>query len=47
MFLIREDIEDNSEIIFSYFLMKTYFVTPHWNCLQETILMLGHKICFY
>ena len=26
---------------------KTYVVTPHWNRLNETVLMMGHKICFY
>ena len=27
--------------------MKTYVVTPHKNRLSETVLMMGHKICFY
>ena len=27
--------------------MKTYVVTPHKNRLDETVLMMGHKICFY
>ena len=27
--------------------MKTYVVTPHYNRLDETVLMMGHKICFY
>ena len=27
--------------------MKTYVVTPHYNRLDETVLMVGHKICFY
>ena len=26
--------------------MKTYIVTPHSNCLDETILTKGHNICF-
>ena len=26
--------------------MKTYVVTPHWNCLGKTILMMGHNIGF-
>ena len=26
--------------------MKTYVVTPHWNRLDGTLLMKGHKICF-
>ena len=35
------------EDIFSYFSMKTYDVTPHQNRLDETVLKMGHKICFY
>ena len=27
--------------------MKTYVVTPHYNRHNETVLMMGHKICFY
>ena len=27
--------------------MKTYVVTPHLNRLNETVLMMGQKICFY
>ena len=27
--------------------MKTYVVTPHKNRFSETVLMMGHKICFY
>ena len=30
---------------FSYFSTKTYVVTPHQNRLDETVLMMGHKIC--
>ena len=41
------DIEDNSEIIFSYFPSKTYVVTPHYNRLTETVLTRGHNACFY
>ena len=26
--------------------MKTYVVTPYWNRLFETVLMMGHNICF-
>ena len=26
--------------------MKTYVVTPHLNCLNKTVLMMGHKISF-
>ena len=37
---------DNSKIIFSYFSTKTYVVTPHYNRLDETVLMMAHKICF-
>ena len=36
------DIEDN----FSYFSMKTYAATPHLNHFDETVLKMGHKICF-
>ena len=27
--------------------MKTYDVIPHKNRLDETVLMMSHKICFY
>ena len=27
--------------------MKTYVVTPHSNRLDETVLIMGHKICFH
>ena len=33
--------EDN----FSYFSLKPYVVTPHLNCLDETVQMRGHHIC--
>ena len=39
---IRGGTRDN----FSYFSMKTYIVTHHWNCLDETVLMRGHNISF-
>ena len=26
--------------------MKTYVVTPHENRLGETVLMIGHNVCF-
>ena len=38
----RGEIKDN----FSSFSMKTYVVTPHYNRLDETVLMMSHKICF-
>ena len=44
---IREGMEDNSVVIFSYFSVKTYVVTPHYNRLGEMVLMMGHKVCFY
>ena len=25
--------------------MKTYVVTPHYNRINETILMMGHNVC--
>ena len=31
---------------FSYFSWKPYAVTPHLNCLVETVQMRGHNICF-
>ena len=34
-------------IIFSYFSLKPYVVTPHLNRLVETVQMRGHNICFY
>ena len=39
----RGKFKDN----FSYFSTKTYVVTTHLNHLAETVLMVGHKICFY
>ena len=27
--------------------IKTYAVTSHLNCLSETVLLMGHNICFY
>ena len=44
---IRGGIEDNSKVTFSYFSMKIYVVTPHKNRLNETVLMVGHKIYSY
>ena len=38
----RGEIKDN----FSSFSMKTYVVTSHYNRLDETVLMMSHKICF-
>ena len=32
---------------FFYFSTKIYIVTPHQNRLNETVPMMGHKICFY
>ena len=32
---------------FFYFLLKPYVVTPHLNCLIETVQMSGHNLCFY
>ena len=31
---------------FLYFSMKTYVVTPHENCLEETVLMMSHSFVF-
>ena len=33
-------------MFFSYFSRKTYDVTPHLNCLDKTVLMMGHNIHF-
>ena len=41
--LIGRRLRDN----FSYFSLKPYVVTPHLNCLTETVQMRGHNICFY
>ena len=30
----------------SYFSMKTYVVTPHQNCLDKTVLVMGQSLCF-
>ena len=38
-------IEDEDN--FSYYSKKTYVKTPHWNRLDEMVLMMGHKMCFY
>ena len=43
---IRGGIEDNSKIVF-YCSTKTYVMTPHKNHLDQMVLMMGHKICFY
>ena len=43
----REGNKDKSKIKLYYFSMETYVVTPHWKRLGETVLMRGHKICFY
>ena len=29
------------------FSLKPYVVTPHLNRLDKTVLIVGHKICFY
>ena len=42
----KRGIEDNSKIIFLISSMKTYVLTPHNNRLGETVLMMGHIICF-
>ena len=34
-------IRDN----FSYFSLIPYVVTPHLNCLDETVQMRGHNVC--
>ena len=44
-FQIRGGIADNSKIIFLVSQQK-HVVTPHYNRLGETILMMGHSICF-
>ena len=38
-----EVFDDNS----SYVILKLYVVTPHLNCLVETVQMRGHNVCFY
>ena len=42
---VRRGIMNNSKIIF-LISQKIYVVTPHQNCLAETVLMMGHNICF-
>ena len=44
---IRRDVEDNSKIIFLISELKKYVVTSHQSCLDEMVLMMGHKIYFY
>ena len=46
--IIRVQDKQGLRIIqsFSYFSTKTYVLTPHSNHLEETVLMMGHKICF-
>ena len=44
--LDKMGIDDSSKIIFLYFSMKTYFVTPYYNRLDEAFLMMGHNIRF-
>ena len=43
---VRQAILKGYRSFFSYFSMKTYVVTPHLNRLDETVQMMGHKICF-
>ena len=43
---IKRDNRDNLGIIFPYFCIQTYVVSPHLNRLAETVLMRGHNICF-
>ena len=42
----KKGTEDNSKISFFCFSTKTYVVTPHYSCLDETVVMVGHKVCF-
>ena len=42
-----QDKREYLMIIFSYFSLKPYVVTSHLNCLDETVQMRGHNICFY
>ena len=42
---IRWGIKDKSKIIF-LISQRNHFVTPHQNRLDETVLMMGLKICF-
>ena len=39
-------IKDNSEIFFLFF-TKNICCDPSLEPLNETVLMMGHKICFY
>ena len=41
------DKTEHLVIIFSSFFSKLYVVTPHLNCLVETVQMRDHNICFY
>ena len=40
-------IERDDKYDFPYFSIKAYVVTPHQNCLIETVLMRGHNMCFH
>ena len=46
-FQITGNIEDNLKIIFLISQRKHNVVTPHWNCLDETVLMMGHNMLCY
>ena len=32
---------------FSYFSLEPYVVTPHLNCLVQTVQVRGNNICYY
>ena len=34
-------------MIYAYFSLKPYVVTPHLNRLAETVQMSGHNVCLY
>ena len=44
-FQIRGSIEDNQRQ-FSYFRTKIYVVNPHWNGVDEMVVMMDHNISF-
>ena len=40
----KEGVFDDN---FAYFSSKPYVMTPHLNCLIETVQMRGHNVCFF
>ena len=40
-------LDKRESLMIIFLLSKPYVVTPHLNCLVNTVQMRGHSICFY